>query len=83
MSMYKDRGFYNWLQSELGQELRKVYKKIHRTRAFDDVYYIWVMNNDDVIDIPLSVMKNVYDSGKSIEELSAIIDAKYIARIKK
>lgn len=78
----KDR-FYYWLQRELEKELRKVYKKIHRIMVFDDNFYIWFLSNKDSIAIPLNVMESIYNSGKSIKELSAIIDAKYIARIKK
>ena len=83
MGEWKDKGFYIWLQGELNQELRKIYKKVHRTRVFDDRYCIWILNNDDQITIPLSVMRHIYDSGKSINEVSAVIDAKYIARIKR
>lgn len=83
MDEWKDKGFYIWLQQDLEQELGKIYKKVHRTRVFDDKYCIWILNNDDSIVIPLNVMKNIYDSGKSINEVSAVIDAKYIARIKR
>lgn len=79
-----DRGeFYYWLQRELERELGKVYKKIHRIRISGDSFYIWFLNNDDSISIPLNVMENIYNSGKSIEELTAIIDDAYLARIKK
>lgn len=81
--MFERDKFYYWLQRELEQELSKVYKKIHRIKVFGDSFCIWFLNNDDSIGIPLNVMKSIYNNGKSIEELSAIIDAKYIARIKK
>lgn len=75
--------FYYWLQRELEQELNKVYKKIHRIGIFSNRFYIWFLNNDDSISIPLNVMEDIYSSGKSIKELITIIDSKYIARIKK
>ncbi len=79
---YRDE-FYCWLQRELERELSKIYKKIHRIAVFGDMFYIWFMNNEDSICIPLNVMEGIYNNGKSIEKLTAIIDAKYIARIKK
>lgn len=75
--------FYYWLQRELEQELSKVYKKIHRTAIFRDRFYIWFLNNEGSISIPLNVMKSIYDNGKSIKELSSLIDDAYLARIKK
>lgn len=75
--------FYYWLQRELEQELNKVYKKVHRIGIFGDNFYIWFLDNNDSISIPLNVMENIYNSGKSIKELSAIIDNVYLARIKK
>lgn len=75
--------FYYWLQRELEQELNKVYKKIHRIGIFGDSFYIWFLNNDDSISIPLNVMENIYNCEKSIKELSVIIDNTYLARIKK
>lgn len=75
--------FYNWLQRELEQELNKVYKKIHRIGIFSNRFYIWFLNNDDSISIPLDVMENIYNSGKSIKELSSVIDSTYLSRIKK
>lgn len=81
MHTYKDRLYY-WLQRELKRELAKIYE-IHRIRVFGENYYIWFLNNEDSISIPLNVMENIFNSGKSIKELSAIIDAKYLARIKK
>ena len=75
--------FYYWLQRELGQELNKVYKKIHRIGIFSNRFYIWFLNNDDSISIPLDVMENIYNNGKSIIELSVVIDDAYLARIKK
>ncbi len=79
---YRDK-FYCWLQRELERELSKVYKKIHRIGIYGDSFYIWFLNNDDSVGIPLNVMEDIYNNGKSIEELTAIIDAKYVARIKK
>jgi len=35
------------------------------------------------VSIPLNTMRNIYVNGKSTEELVALIDRKYIARIKK
>lgn len=81
--MFDRENFYYWLQRQLEQELIKVYKKIYRIRVFGDSFYIWFLNNDDSISIPLDVMKGIYNNGKSMEELTAIIDAKYVARIKK
>lgn len=75
--------FYNWLQRELEQELNKVYKKIHRTAIFGDKFYIWFLNNEDSISIPLNVMKAIYENGKSIKKLSTVIDGAYLARIRK
>lgn len=75
--------FYYWLQRELGQELNKVYKKIHRIGIFGNRFYIWFLNNDDSISIPLDVMENIYNNGKSIIELSVVIDDAYLSRIKK
>lgn len=75
--------FYYWLQRELERELSKVYKKIHRVGVFSDNFCIWFLNNEDSIGIPLDVMENIFDSGKSIKELSEIIDGAYLARIKK
>lgn len=75
--------FYYWLQRELGQELNKVYKKIHRIGIFSNRFYIWFLNNDDSISISLDVMENIYNNGKSIIELSVVIDDAYLSRIKK
>ena len=75
--------FYYWLQRELEHELSKVYKKIHRIRVFGDNFSIWFLSNEDSISIPLYVMENIYNNGKSIGELSAIIDGMYLARIRK
>lgn len=72
--------FYYWLQGELESELRKIYE-IHSIRVFDKRFSIWFLSNEDSISIPLSVMENIFDSGKSIKELSAIIDGMYLARI--
>lgn len=74
--------FYYWLRCELEPELNKVYKKIHRIGIFSNRFYIWFLNNDDSISIPLDVMENIYNSGKSIKELSAVIDDAYLSRIK-
>ncbi len=75
--------FYYWLQQELEQEINKVYKKIHRIGIFSNRLYIWFLNNDDSISIPLDVMENIYDNEKSIKQLVAVIDNAYLARIKK
>ena len=75
--------FYYWLQRELEQELNKVYKKIHRIGIFSNRLYIWFLNNDDSISIPLDVMESIYDNEKSIKQLVAVIDNAYLARIKK
>lgn len=75
--------FYYWLQRELEQELNKVYKKIHRIGIFSNKFYIWFLNNDDSISIPLNVMESIYDNEKSIKQLVAVIDDAYLARIKK
>ena len=75
--------FYYWLQRELEQELNKVYKKIHRIGIFSNRFYIWFLNNDDSISIPLDVRENIYDNEKSIKQLVAVIDNAYLARIKK
>ena len=75
--------FYYWLQQELEQEINKVYKKIHRIGIFSNRFYIWFLNNDDSISIPLDVMENIYDNEKSIKQLVAVIDDAYLARIKK
>jgi len=82
--MYTDRiKFYYWMQCELEQKLRKVYKKVHRIEVFGDWFSVWFLNNEDSVSIPLSVMENIYNNGKSMKELIAVIDSKYIARIKK
>lgn len=75
--------FYYWLQRELEQELNKVYKKIHRIGIFSNKFYIWFLNNDDSISIPLNVMESIYDNEKSIKQLVAVIDDAYLTRIKK
>ena len=75
--------FYFWLHRELEQELNNVYKKIHRIGIFSNRFYIWFLNNDDSISIPLDVMENIYDNEKSIKQLVAVIDNAYLARIKK
>lgn len=82
MNTYNDK-FYYWLQRELKIELSKVYKRIYQIRIFNDSLFIWFLNNDDSISIPLNIMKCIFDNGKSVKELSEIIDAKYIKRIKK
>lgn len=74
--------FYYWLQGELEDELRKIYE-IHNIRVFDKRFYIWFLSNKDSISIPLNVMENIFNNGRSIKELSAIIDSMYLARIKK
>ncbi|MDE7322541.1 MAG: hypothetical protein K2N73_07365, partial [Lachnospiraceae bacterium] len=60
-----------------------VYKKIHRIGIFSNRFYIWFLNNDDSISIPLDVMENIYNNGKSIKELSAVIDDAYLSRIQR
>lgn len=60
-----------------------VKRKLQKGISCDDSFYIWFLNNDDLISISLDVMKGIYNNGKSMEELTAIIDGKYIARIKK
>lgn len=75
--------FYCWVQRELEQELVKIYKGIHRIGIFGDRFYIWFLNNEDSISIPLDVMENIYDNEKSIKQLVAVIDNAYLARIKK
>lgn len=74
--------FYYWLQRELEKDLRKIYE-IHSIRVFDKRFYIWFLSNKDSISIPLNVMENIFNNGRSIKELSAIIDSMYLARIKK
>ncbi len=73
--------FYYWLQRELEKDLRKIYE-IHSIRVFDKRFCIWFLSNKDSISIPLNVMENIFNSGKSIKELSAIIDSMYLAKIK-
>ena len=75
--------FYYWLQQELEQEINKVYNNIHIIFIFSNRFYIWFLNNDDSISIPLDVMENIYDNEKSIKQLVAVIDNAYLARIKK
>ena len=81
--MVTNNDFYYWLQRELEQELLRFYKKVHRVGVFGDKFYIWFLNNEDSISIPLNVLKAIYENGKSIKELSAVIDDAYLARIKK
>jgi hypothetical protein len=76
-------GFYHWMQRELESDLKQFYKKIHSIKVLDDEFYIWFLNNGDCISIPLDIMKKIYINGKSTEELVALIDRKYVARIKK
>lgn len=76
------RNFYYWMQREVEQELRTVYKKIHRIEVFGGWFSVWFLNNEDAVSIPLSEMENIYNSG-TLEELVAVIDERYIARIKK
>lgn len=77
------RNFYYWMQREVEQELRTVYKKIHRIEVFGGWFSVWFLNNEDAVSIPLSVMESIYSDGKSLEKLIAEIDKRYIARIKK
>lgn len=76
------RNFYYWMQREVEQELRTVYKKIHRIEVFGGWFSVWFLNNEDAVSIPLSEMENIYNGG-TLEELVAVIDERYIARIKK
>ncbi|GEA35110.1 hypothetical protein [Enterocloster clostridioformis] len=76
-------GFYHWMQRELESDLKQFYKKIHSIKVLDDEFCIWFINNEDCVSIPLNTMRNIYVNGKSTEELVALIDRKYIARIKK
>lgn len=75
--------FYHWMQRELGSDLKQFYKKVHSIKVLDDKFYIWFLNNGDCISIPLDIMEKIYINGKSTEELVALIDKKYVARIKK
>lgn len=77
-----DRDFYYWMQRELEKELTKIYR-IHAVRIWNDMFCIWFLNNADSVSIPLDIMKDIYNNGKSMEELAAIIDGKYVERIKK
>ncbi len=81
--MFKKDKFYYWLQRELERDLLRIYKKIYRIRVLGDNFYIWFLDNDDAISIPLNIMEIIFNNGKSIKELSAVIDATYLARIKK
>lgn len=82
--MYTDmRSFYYWMQRKLEPELKKVYKEIHRVEVFGGWFSVWFLSNEDVVSIPFSVMEKIYNHGKSMEELVAEIDARYVARIKK
>lgn len=79
----KDKAnFYDWLQRELEKELRKIYR-IYMIGVFGDRFIIWFLNNDNSVSIPLNVMKEIYDSEKSMEKLTSIIESEYVARIKK
>lgn len=80
--MFDRDKFYYWLQRELEQKLRDIYK-IHRIEVFRGWFSIWFLNNEDAISIPLNIMEDIYNSGKPVEKLTATIDAEYIARIKK
>lgn len=82
MSMFDKADFYYWLQRELERELKKIYK-VYRIRVFGDSFCIWFLNNDDSLSIPLNVMREIYDKGKSMEKLTSIIESEYVARIKK
>lgn len=81
--MTNTMGFYYWMQRELEQQLSNVYKKIHRIEVFGNWFSVWFLNNEDAVSIPLEVMENIYNEGKSIKVLTAVIDSRYIARIKK
>ena len=82
MNTYRE-GFYYWMQRELEKELIKVYRKIHAVRIWNDMFCIWFLNNSDSVCIPLNIMENIYNGGKSLEELTTVIDTKYIERIKR
>lgn len=74
--------FYYWLQRELERNLKGIYK-IHNIGVYGDQFCIWFLNNADSISIPLDEMKNIYNDEKSMEKLTDIIEAEYLARIKK
>lgn len=76
-------GFFHWMQRELESDLKQFYKRIYSIKVLGDEFYIWFLNNGDSVSIPLNTMRNIYMNGKSTEELVALIDRKYIARIKK
>ena len=80
--MFDKADFYYWLQRELERELKKIYK-IYRIAVFGDDFCVWFLNNDDSLSIPLNVMREIYDKGKSMEKLTSIIESEYVARIKK
>ena len=80
--MFDKADFYYWLQRELEKELKQIYK-IYRIGVFGDSFCIWFLNNDDLLSIPLNVMRDIYDKGKSMEKLTSIIESEYVARIKK
>ena len=82
MIMFDKADFYYWLQRELEMELKQIYK-VYRIRVFGDSFCIWFLNNDDELSIPLNVMREIYDEGKSMEKLTSIIESEYVARIKK
>lgn len=68
-SMYeiKDRaGVYHWMQRELETELKKFYK-IHRIRVIENNFYIWFLDNEDSVSIPLSVMDYIFNDGKNMK----------------
>lgn len=43
--------FYYWLQRELEQKLKDIYK-INRIEVFKGWFSIWFLNNEDAISIP-------------------------------
>lgn len=80
--MFDKADFYYWLQKELEEELKQIYK-VYRIRVFGDSFCIWFLNHDNSVSIPLNVMRKIYDEGKSMEKLTSIIESEYVARIKK
>lgn len=79
----KDRaGLYHWMQRELERELKKYYK-IHRIRVIENDFYIWFLNNADLVTIPLSVMDYIFNDGKNMKKLCTLIENKYVSRIRK
>ena len=74
--------FYHWMQRELESDLKQFYKRIHSIKVLNDKFHIWFLSNGDCVSIPLNIMRSIYVNGKSTENLVALIDTKYVARIK-